>query len=244
MSGGSLRYKAKVRPLLLGSFLRLPVPRASYQLSADRSFSSLSMSCPRIASPPSVAPKDEHHSENDQDSDSDSSDFEIIPETDSDRRRAMLHSDPTGNAKLKGSNGRLEDFWDEFIIPKASSSQSKGKEKETNIPSGATAKKDVGGLKQRTLDGGAVGTGSDVKGNGKGAAKGRGLVLGNIVQDEVEYRKKEALGMTKEQSEGRTLGGTKRPGPKPEPGSGVAQRDGSPTPGGESAKWACLICTL
>lgn len=161
----------------------------------------------------------------------------------------MLDSDPTGNAKLKGSNGRLEDFWDEFIIPKASSSgsQSKGKEKETNVPSGATAKKDGGGLKQRTLDGGAVGSGSDVKGKGKGAAKGRGLVLGNIVQDEVEYRKKEALGMTKEQSEGRTLGGTKRPGRKPEPGSSVAQRDGSrlvPTPEGGNAKWACLVCTL
>ncbi|EIM91267.1 WLM-domain-containing protein [Stereum hirsutum FP-91666 SS1] len=170
-------------------------------------------------------------SENGQDSDSDSSDFEIVPETDSDRRRAMLDSDPTGNAKLKGTNGKLEDFWDEFIIPRASSSSSgsqpKGKEKETNVPSGATAKKDGDGLKQRTLDGGAVGTGSDVKGNGKGAAKGRGMVLGNIVQDEVEYRKKEALGMTKEQSEGRTLGGnTKRPGPGLESG------------------WACLICTL
>lgn len=203
-----------------------------------------------IASSPSVAPKDETQSENGQDSDSDSSDFEIVPETDSDRRRAMLDSDPTGNAKLKGTNGRLEDFWDEFIIPKASSSSSSGsqsKEKEASVPSGVTAKKDVGGLKQRTLDGGAVGSGSDVKGKGKGAGKGRGMVLGNIVQDEVEYRKKEALGMTKEQSEGRTLGGTKRLGPKPEPGSGVAPRDGSPLvpmPGEASAKWACLICTL
>lgn len=192
-----------------------------------------------------MVPKEEPPPDNHQDSDSDSSDFEIIPETDSDRRRAMLDSDLTGNAKLKGNNGRLEDFWDEFIIPRApsSGSQPKEKEKKRSTLNGAVAK-DVSGLKQSTLGDNFGVLKDETKGSGgkNGSGSGRGgLALGNIVQDEVEYRKKEALGMTKKQSEGRTLGGSGRSGPQPRSG-GTSHL--IPTAEGASTKWACLVCTL
>lgn len=145
----------------------------------------------------------------------------------------------SGNAKLKGANGRLEDYWDEFIIPKASSSapssaarpKGKEKEKDTETSIGPTGKKKDDGLKQSTLLGGT--SKDEAERNGPGAKKGKGLALGNIVQDEVEYRKKEALGMTKEQSEGRTLGG-------------VGQRRGVASGASRttSVKWPCLVCTL
>lgn len=128
-----------------------------------------------------MVPKEEPPPDNhqDSDSDSDSSDFEIIPETDSDRRRAMLDSDPMGNAKLKGSNGRLEDFWNEFIIPKApsSGSQPKEKEKERSTLNGTVAK-DVSGLRQSTLGDNLGVLKDEAKGsggkNGSGSGRGRG----------------------------------------------------------------------
>lgn len=192
------------------------------------------------ASPSSATtPKPDPDPNDGEDNDSDpESDFEIIPETDSDRRRAMLESgsgssDDAGNTKLKDTT--LKDYWDDFIIPKASSStsgsQSKAKGKDT--------RKDDG-LKQSTLGGGVVPDKDDGKAKG-GAKNGRGLALGNIVQDEVDYRKKEALGMTKEQSEGRKLGGRLRSVAAVDAASDSARPQ---TVGRASSRWACLVCTL
>lgn len=94
----------------------------------------------------------------------------------------------------------------------------------------------------------------DDRGTTSKKGKGRQLTLGRIVQDEVEYRKKDVLGMTSEQSEGRRLGGSVR-GRDTDTDRNLQDRNGGnnsrsekPTPTSRSSqelgRWACLICTL
>lgn len=165
-------------------------------------------------------------------SDSDSGsdgDIEMAAETDEDRQKRML--DIMSEADLEGL--KYGDFENEFTLP-SSSSVGKGK---------ATAD-DV------------IDTEDDPK---PPPAKKKKLSALGLVKDEVEYRKKEALGMV---GSGRSLGGGPSKQPPDRGGSRQSNilehlsstsrkerktsgpKSTAVTPGDASSTWSCSVCTL
>ncbi|GJE88737.1 WLM-domain-containing protein [Phanerochaete sordida] len=202
--------------------------------------------------------------EEDDDGASDSDEGPEIQETDQDRRRAMQESMGGGDdlSKLKAS---FKDFEDDFLLPDAGPSspspdlscdvqQLSGRSSTAATSSGPSSKGKVRATDEAS--GGKAGQKSitnfiDV--DADRPSKKPKLSYGALVEDEVKYRKKEALGMV---GNGRTLGGSSarrqpasrrmddRERPRPEL-LDLTQEDallGSPA--AEDGSWECLVCTL
>ncbi|THH20719.1 hypothetical protein EW146_g661 [Bondarzewia mesenterica] len=187
------------------------------------------------------------------DSDDDESDgIEVIRETDQDRRRTMLESmEPSDMDGLK--SGTLTDYWRDFILPKSSSSSasasraesgSKGKQ---NVVS--TASHSANGTRQSPLDELFVARGhSSASSTERGS--GVGKRIGNLVMEEVNYRKQEALGLAPIRV-ARTLGTAPHGSVPRDPMGFGSEKTHSHVPNellltepSSSQHWACLVCTL
>ncbi|KAK7454666.1 hypothetical protein VKT23_011419 [Stygiomarasmius scandens] len=167
----------------------------------------------------------------------DSGEEDLEPETDAERRK-MLHESESSD--LSGLNTRTSwnEFDDEFIFTRQDTSDAIEISSDQDFPdscdvaSGLTFVTGGGGDKKgkrkrgddRTDDDGPSMKTAKTSGTSKPVAN----VLGNFVRNEVDYRKKEALGLTPASGHGRTIGGTRS--------------SSSLIPSIE--KWTCLICTL
>ncbi|KDQ57192.1 hypothetical protein JAAARDRAFT_35796 [Jaapia argillacea MUCL 33604] len=121
---------------------------------------------------------------------------------------------------------------------KARPSASKGKSKSGTIADRDNHPK----LKQQKITG--VGSSQFSKSNdkGKGKAKGNDLKLGSVVEDEVQLRKKESIGLA-------LTGGGYKLGSEPLKSTSkllveVAMSDQDHRSHDDSAPWSCLVCTL
>ncbi|KAF5367425.1 hypothetical protein D9758_003679 [Tetrapyrgos nigripes] len=209
--------------------------REERALAAERRLQMLQSQSQGAPSTSAAASESEHDS-NDEEAE------DIIPETDSERRQALQDSETSDLNGLKTGN-HWHEYDDDFIFTGQGSSE------PIEIPSDEDVSRGCDAAAGSTF---VTGSSSDRKGKRKQrddeddrddptklaksmstsketsyTKKGKNL-LGNIAQDEVQYRKKEALGLTP--SKGRTL----REGKK------QTSTDSAPA----SPGWACLICTL
>jgi hypothetical protein len=199
-------------------------------------------------------------SESDQDSDDD---HNIVPETDTERRKALQDSEAIDLSGLKagnhwnkydddfiftgqGSSEPIELSSDEDILRNCDtgsgstfvtgpSSDGKGKRKQRDDADDKDSKIYIVQLSSGVSE---LPTDSSIKlvkttstSNFKKPSdlkKGKGK-LGNLAKSEVEYRKKEALGLAP--GNDRTLGGSKK-------------QTSNSTSTSPVQKWACLVCTL
>lgn len=175
------------------------------------------------------------------DGDNSDDEVEFVPETDAERRQAIQDAEQgeSDNSKL-GSDFSWKQFKDDFNFD--------GK----SMPSGAkqplidgidisSDEEDVGTCDVPIASGSTFTSGSLSKTDSKGKGKA-GFGLGNLVQSEIELRKKESLGMGPMKGGNRKLGsnpGLQKPhgGPEreSEPSDRVQQNAGTRS---------CLACTL
>ncbi|THV03234.1 WLM-domain-containing protein [Dendrothele bispora CBS 962.96] len=175
--------------------------------------------------------------------DEESEEEDIIPETDADRRKALQESETSDLSRLKSGNSWNE-FDDDFNFTGTGESEpieipSDGEDisESCDVASGSTFLTGLGsdrnGKRKQREDDPAVEDSPPIK-SGKTSAKSTlgsarsNTGLGNLVRNEVEFRKKEALGLASVSGKGRTIGGSRT--------------TGSLIPSTE--KWTCLICTL
>ncbi|KAG7451134.1 WLM-domain-containing protein [Guyanagaster necrorhizus] len=170
--------------------------------------------------------KEEDIKEEEENTDRSDSEVEIVSETDGDRREALISSEKDDLRNLKSS---WEEFKDDFIftgdgkdnVIEISSDEENVKREPCDIPvpSGSTFTSGVNDTMKRSEN------------NGKGKEKETPpLGLGKLVKTEVDFRKKEALGMVPTQGS-RRLGGRVK--------SKESDTEFSPT-----EPWECAVCTL
>ena len=166
--------------------------------------------------------------------------FELVKETDAERREALLTSDQDGDSSNKlgpsSSWKALEQEFDFNNRDQASSSNvpiddiidlsSDDDDDDCSIPvsSGSTFTYGHGSAAKGK---GKSNSSDDIKENTSSRArhsKSNAIGLGKMVEAEIDLRKKESLGMAPVKGGGRTLG----------------SRSAQSTP----TKWDCLVCTL
>ena len=131
---------------------------------------------------------------------------------------------PTGRA------GSLKTLSDRDIFEIFSSDEEDGRACDVPVPSGSTFTTEN-----------VISSSSSSNGQAKGEPLERQtLGLNKIAQHEINFRKKEALGMDPVGGRGRTLGATK-PSTKSVPMCGPSSAEPSDR---ESTCWGCLVCTL
>ena len=108
------------------------------------------------------------------------------------------------------------------VIGQTSARQQKGKNKDTG-----TSSQPTGQASKNQRNGSAPRTGSTNQGGGVA------LGLGKLVQTEIDFRKKESIGLASTQGGGRTLGSSRPRGPSPDL-----------DPASQGGRWNCKICTL
>jgi hypothetical protein len=107
------------------------------------------------------------------------------------------------------------------VIGQSSARQQKGKSKDKG-----TSSQSAGQGSKNQRNGPTPRNGSTNQGGGV-------LGLGKLVQTEIDFRKKESIGLASIQGGGRTLGSSKPRGPSP-----------ALDPAGQGVRWNCKICTL
>lgn len=185
----------------------------------------------------------------------DDSDVETVPETDHERRRAML--DATTQSDLDDQKGTRTDFSSDFIFPSATSDSEEGPSCDVQVlprPSATAASGTKSSKGKRT----SSGSEAPSRGLGEGEATMAGPrkktkgdpAYGNLVQDETKQRRFESLGLT---SGGRRLGGDRvgkastRTHTQPHahgPASGLGRMTVPDQSGSVGEGWSCLVCTL
>ena len=184
-------------------------------------------------------------------SDSESDGTEELRETDQDRRRTML--DSIESSDLDGlKSGTLDDCWRDFILPNSTNPRTgpppaeveanpKGRQTATAGPS---SRPDTDTRQSTPSEPSAA----RARPGAPASKKRRGI--GNIALDEVEYRKKESLGLAAT-GNARTLGSAPHSPPSRSGGdTGRAGSNSGAVNGGrehsaESGRaWSCLVCTL
>lgn len=182
-------------------------------------------------------------------------------ETDQDRRRTMLDSMSASEAgTLKAF---ATDFADDFILPSAgpaSSSQTSAGGGPLSTASGTGVSRSATSLSNRVKGKGtSILSSTGEKRDQKSIAeyldpsrlsKKRKLSYGNLVEDEIDHRQKEALGMTgggQKLGAASTSSGVAR-GNRGQSRSGVPSFPGESAPpqllDTQSASWCCQVCTL
>ncbi|KAJ3874554.1 WLM domain-containing protein [Lentinula edodes] len=147
-------------------------------------------------------------------------DVEIITETDADRKQTLLATEKDEDLKNLHSGTSWKDFENDFIFTgRGQTNVVVISSDEESDPSNATMKG------KRKADAFEEPSSKIPKNNNSKS----GLRLGNLVKTEVAFRKKEALGMTPVQGEGRTIGGSE---------SGNQKQNSA------NSSWPCLVCTL
>jgi DNA-dependent metalloprotease WSS1 len=205
----------------------------------------------------SSTPKTPDESSGDQEGDGSDSEgeFESVKETDAERRQTLLSSKTEDDeVEFIGTGKSWQTFLDDFDFTRTGT-EGKRREKQPL----ASGSKDLGTIDiSSDDDDGAdgcdvprtagsmstvgVGTSGARNGTGKGASSRRlqsqgkesppttgALGLGKLVQTEIDFRKKESLGMAPVKGGGRTLGSAPR---RPSP------------PEQATTQWSCKACTL
>ncbi|KAF9069241.1 WLM domain-containing protein [Rhodocollybia butyracea] len=193
--------------------LYLKRAREERALAAERRLQSLASS----SITPAILPPEANSEVED---DGELEDAGLIPETDSDRRKALLATQHDEDLDNLHSGKSWRGFEDDFVFT------GQGRSDVIDISSdeestGADAK---GKRKASTIENFADSEPSSKKTRDSGSKLG----LGKIVETEVAFRKKEALGMTPVQGKGRRVGGSSK----------HSGRDGEHLP------WPCSVCTL
>ncbi|KAI0034741.1 WLM domain-containing protein [Vararia minispora EC-137] len=138
-----------------------------------------------------------------------------IPETDQDRRRAL--GDSTGREDLSSlRSGDLTDFWGDFIVNRSTATTEDGPSRPQAEPTSSP--------RQTKLT------------SASGTKSGRTLGIGRMVQEEIRFRKAEALGM-EPRTGGRTLGSSLALAPN-------FSSTTLPPSTSTSTTWVCGACTL
>jgi hypothetical protein len=182
----------------------------------------------------------------DEDSD-DEVEFVTVPETDAERREALLASEETAGLEEKLRFGNSwKQFQDEFNF--TGNNVAGGSKQTTDVLDISSDEDDGGGCDVPVASGSTFTTQvHETSAKGKGKLKAawtptsNGLGLGKMVQTEIDLRKKESLGMAPVKGGGRTLGPTKSI-PKIPPRNDI--RDKSLREPHTGNHWSCLICTL
>ncbi|KAF6754493.1 WLM domain-containing protein [Ephemerocybe angulata] len=191
------------------------------------------------ASAPSTS-KAKHESSEDEDGSDDEDTLELVPETDAERRQTLLSSKQDDDEVEFVGTGKNWKLWeDEFNFtrkPRASGSRHLGtiEINSDDDGDGACDIPRISGSMSTVGESSVSGRNGSLKA-GKAATnqsqpKGGALGLGNLVQTEIDFRKKESLGMAPVKGGGRTLGKSKPRGLSP-----VERKNG---------EWSCKICTL
>ncbi|PBL03642.1 WLM-domain-containing protein [Armillaria gallica] len=165
------------------------------------------------------------------------SEVEIVSETDGERREALISSEKDDLRNLKSS---WEEFKDDFIftgdgkdnVIEISSDEEDVKEElcDIPIPSGSTF---ISGMNDR-----------EKRSKNKGKEKEKEtppLGLGKLVKTEVDFRKKEALGMAPTQGSRKLGGKSKESGDRVQP---HVTKPWSETEFSPTEPWECAVCTL
>lgn len=183
----------------------------------------------------------------DDENSDDEVEFITVPETDAERREALLASEQTAGLedKLRFGNS-WKQFQDEFNF--TGNSAASGSKQTKDILDISSDADDGGGCDVPVASGSTFTTQvhvTSVKGKAKSKAAltptSNGLGLGKMVQTEIDLRKKESLGMAPVKGGGRTLGSTKSI-PKIPPRNDTQDKSlREPHTGNH---WSCLICTL
>ncbi|KAF8159577.1 WLM domain-containing protein [Crassisporium funariophilum] len=187
--------------------------------------------------------------------------IEFVPETDMERREALLASEPDINVQEKlGSGNSWEDFEQDFNFNNRNEDSGSKSAIDDIIELSSDEDDDAQACDVPVASGSTFTSGHIGKDKGKGKANPwsslpakqpgvssvmtsspnpkssilKPLGIGNLVQTEVDLRKKESLGMAPTKSGGRTLGS--RPNETELP---ILHE--SPL---ASATWSCLVCTL
>ncbi|PPQ65296.1 hypothetical protein CVT26_000256 [Gymnopilus dilepis] len=168
---------------------------------------------------------------------------EFVSETDAERRQALQEAEQgqESNQKL-GPGFSWSQFKDEFNFDNGSSaSGSKQPQVVGDILEIFSDEDEANACDVPVASGSTYtttpSTASSVKGKGKASLNkqdGKSLGLGKLVQSEIDFRKKEALGMALVKGGGRKLGS------KPDDAQNSKVKTSS-SPGGV---WSCLVCTL
>ncbi|ETW83060.1 hypothetical protein HETIRDRAFT_450748 [Heterobasidion irregulare TC 32-1] len=182
---------------------------------------------------------------------SESDGTEELRETDQDRRRTML--DSMESSDLDGlKSGTLDDCWRDFILPKSTKPRTgpPPAEAEANLKGRQTATAGPSSLPDTDTRQGTPSKPSAARARSGAPAAKKRRGIGNIVLDEVEYRKKESLGLAAT-GNARTLGNAPHNPPSRsggDPGCAGSNSDavnGSRERNAESSlAWSCLVCTL
>ncbi|KXN89116.1 DNA damage response protein wss1 [Leucoagaricus sp. SymC.cos] len=173
-----------------------------------------------------------NHSAASDDSDSDS-EIEFVQETDAERRQALLDSkksNPTETDLSLGKGLLWRDFESEFNFtsPRSTFTSGHGHSKPASFNQDRTSNHSL--VSSPTIP---------------SRESTRKPITRNIVQDEIKYRKKEALGMVPVKDDHRMLGKAPKTyvsrtnTPMPEPAKNTRKSNFSSTNG-----WSCLVCTL
>ena len=162
---------------------------------------------------------------------------EVIPETDRERRQALLSSkEEDDNVQFLGAGKSWRMFEDEFKFIASSESKNGESSKSGKHLGTIEIPSDDEGCDLPTLSGststiGQASSSQSLKGKTKDRSEGS-LGLGKLVQSEIDFRKKESLGLTPT-TKPRTLGSSKPKGPSPL----ELQK-------ARAVEWSCKACTL
>ena len=189
--------------------------------------------------------------------------LELINETDAERRQTLLSSkQETDDIEFLGTGKDWTMFEEEFSFGQVSGKKSgpgssrhlgtieipsEDDEDHCDLPQtsgstsvvGQSSARQKGKSRDKGTNSQSPGQGFKNQPNGttprsSSTNQGSGLLgLGNLVQTEIDFRKKESIGLASIQGGGRTLGPNKPRGPSP-----------SLDPAGQGGRWNCKICTL
>ncbi|EAU85321.2 hypothetical protein CC1G_07591 [Coprinopsis cinerea okayama7 len=155
-------------------------------------------------------------SEDPNSSDESDEEFEITTETDAERREALLNSKQSEDEiEYLGSGKSWRMFEDDFTFSKSTGTQPSSR--------GFTSKQE-----SNSQSSGSASTLKQMIGSARLRESPTNLGLGKLVQSEIDFRKKESLGLASTKGKGRTLGNKPR----------------SPSPPPVEDGWSCQVCTL
>ncbi|TFK47837.1 WLM-domain-containing protein [Heliocybe sulcata] len=203
-------------------------------------------------------PKEEMEASDDEDD----GELEVKPETDQQRRETMLES--MNGSELEGLKTSAADFFKDFFLPAPPKTRSTGEKDPLDLidltsdnepvpsslshvtsskagpsnikPPGKISTTHSSSSKRQTLLGDSPSSRPSAQESRRGN-QGRQLRLGNLVQDEVDLRKKESLGLA--------LGGARNKlGATPSNAPHTHSPSRSSRAQVEVEEWACAMCTL
>ncbi|KAF8905048.1 WLM domain-containing protein [Gymnopilus junonius] len=172
--------------------------------------------------------------------------FEFVPETDAERRQALQEAEQGQDSNQKlGPGFSWTQFSDDFNFnsgtePSGSKQSASDDILEISSDEDDTATCDVPVVSESTYTTSSSNVRSSATGKGKATSsskkEGNSLGLGKLVQSEIEFRKKEVLGMAPVKGGGRTLGSR--------PSNGRTLNADEPSSRPKADVWNCLVCTL